>query len=171
MALSITGFSKNAATEFYNYYASYLIIVIGAIAEISSPYNIPTVYLMNKGIISGTKSDVIQTTSHLSVNNAIEHLRKNGHKSIANISNFADDGRYDMFSGAMKKQGYMINKDLVRISEKPFEEAGKHEMDTIFGNGTKPDAVIVANDNIAVGIYCHLLNSFVPAFNASKSSI
>ncbi len=157
MALSITGFSKSAETEVYNYYSSYLkadgIIIIGAFEEISSPYNPPTVYLMNKGVISGKKSDVIQTTSYISMEKAITHLRANGHKSIAYISNFADDGRYDMFSGAMKKQGYMINKDLVRISEKPFEEAGKHEMDTIFENGTKPDAVIVANDNIAVGVY------------------
>ncbi len=95
------------------------------------------------------------------VNEAIQYLKRNGHRRIAYIGESHTSKRLNMFERAMTDNGLAVIPEYVIEDSNRFEVAGYNGMNTLLDLECRPTAVIAAYDNIAIGamksIYEHNL--------------
>jgi LacI family transcriptional regulator len=90
--------------------------------------------------------------------NATVHLIKNGFKRIANINisehSFIAQGRLSGYKRALQDNNVPIDEKLIRYCEhggQDYEEL-EREMDALFAQKKKPDAVFAGSDTITMGV-------------------
>lgn len=88
--------------------------------------------------------------------NCVEHLIWHGYKKIAIIKgpdeNFDAQERYDGYVDALKKNN-LSNQDSFEVSGDFEIKSGYHAFVELISKSTKPDAIFISNDMMAIGAY------------------
>lgn len=155
MTISVTDFSKDTEQELYNYYSSYLkadgiIVIESSGCDYSNVSGLPVVAIHRE--IKGIHADVVQSNIVPAIHEALSYLRENGHKNIAFIGDKLSMRKCEMIVDEIKKMGFLLKKNYIKISEKRFEEAGIEMMDELFSQNIIPDVVFASYDYIALGV-------------------
>lgn len=95
--------------------------------------------------------DSVTISDTQALNEAIRHLKENGHKNIAFIGESLTSSRKSDFEKAMLKNKLEINENYIVEDTGRFELAGYNAMSTLLTLENRPTAVICAYDNIAIG--------------------
>ena len=149
MVCSCTDFKEDKAYELLSYYTLFSKadgIISLAYINTDQKFSIPIVALGES-----EEFDSVRISEEEAVQEAIRHLKENGHRSIAFIGESLTESRHKSFLAAMKKNLLPVNDELVIIGESRFEECGYDSMNKLLAGDTRPTAVIAAYDNIAFG--------------------
>lgn len=85
------------------------------------------------------------------VDDAISHLKENGHRNIAFVGEKLTQPKEKLFRTFMDKHRLPVRDEYVVEGEGRFEAAGYDAMNRLFECDNVPTAVICAYDNIAIG--------------------
>lgn len=85
------------------------------------------------------------------MNMAIDHLLEQGCKSIGYMGEHLTTSKERAFIKAMHKHKLPLEKQFIYVSNQRFEHAGYDCADRLFAMQERPDAIIAAYDEIALG--------------------
>lgn len=153
VVVSVTNFDDNIQKELIRYYSTFDhsdgIILAGAPKDIDFAIDVPLIVLADSNSF-----DCVYHDSSDAINDAVKHLKDNGHTDIAFIGERKTTTKFNLFKEALRKNRLCLNNDLVITSDMRFEQAGYTAMNKLFDRGgSLPTAIVAAYDYIALGIY------------------
>ena len=151
--ISVTNFDFDVQRELLRYYSTFEhcdgIILIGAPQEMDFSIDVPLVALQETN-----SCDCVFHDSADAINDAVRHLKENGHTEIAFIGEKKTVAKFNLFKDALRQNRLDLKKELVVTSDARFEQAGYTGMNKLFDRGGKlPTAIVAAYDYIALGVY------------------
>ena len=153
--VSVTNFSASQEAELISFYSSNGkadgIIVIDAISKSKKYSEIPIVYL-NANDDASEHVDCINVDFNFGIEQAINHLKENGHQKIGYIGESLTMDKYDAFIKAMNKHGLQIHPEFIVIEKNRFEDAGYNGFKKLWDKNNLPTAIFCAYDYIALGV-------------------
>ncbi len=154
MVVSVTNFNERVQKELIRYYATFGhsdgIIVMGPMPK-NIDFNIEVPIVVAMGLSKNFDSVYYDSTE--SMNQAIAHLKENGHINIGFIGEKHTSSKLKLFKQEMYRNRIDVNDQFIITSDKRFEDAGYHTMNKLFESKTLPTAIVAAYDYIALGIY------------------
>lgn len=148
-------FEKGKALELYDYFSSYAkvdgIIMFSNPSGFKNNMNIPTV-LISSAPRKDPNIDYLMIDSQKGIDEAIAHLKKNGHTRIGFAGEELTRSTLTRFKNAMRNASLSVDDSLNIISDKRFEEAGEDAAKYFLENGDLPSAIFAGYDRIALGM-------------------
>lgn len=148
--ISADHFDAKKQAELIEYYASYLhvdgIAVFGLRTPVKKGYEIPIVSLFSA---IDTNVDSVKVSMTSAMEDAIDLLYRNGHRSITFIGEELTKEKGVLFEKVCGKYPDIELRN--RISKTRFEEAGKEAVSALIAEHELTDAIVCAYDYIAIG--------------------
>ena len=149
-----TGFDRAKETELFSYFSGYSgadgVILITPGTKHKNPTHFPAVSIGSAH--ESANMDVICLKLENAIEDALEHLKKNGHQSIGFAGEKLTRSKLDQFRSAMRRAGLPVEARHVKTSPNRFEQAGVDCAEAWLREGDLPDAILAAYDYIAIGI-------------------
>lgn len=146
---SCTDFDDSRRNELMTYFTEYAkvdgIISLDVVCA-DKKHSVPVVAL---GEYKNIHSVVLSIES--AVDEAISHLKENGHRDIAFVGEKLTQSKEKMFRTIMDKYKIPVRDEYIVEGRGRFEEAGYDAMNKLFESDNVPTAIICAYDNIAIG--------------------
>ena len=120
-----------------------------ALKNFNKKFNMPLVLIATES--ETQEYDCIKIDDSLGVELALEHIIEMGHRNIAYIGDMFTKNRLAVFMSTLKKHNIKSNANLIKVSDKRFEECGYEKMKEMLKSGHVPAAVFAAYDDIAIG--------------------
>lgn len=153
LSISVYNFDKNIQAELIRYYATFGhsdgIIVIGNPLPVEIEIEVPVIVIGN----DNKQFDCVAQDSSEAMNEAIRHLKDNGHRRIGFIGEGLTTAKLSLFREAMFRNCIPVNEEWIITSDERFEAAGYSGMNHLFELAERPTAIVAAYDYIALGIY------------------
>lgn len=149
MVVSVSNFSETRERELFEYYSfvqkADAIIIVESHEKTYPKSDIPVI------LIGGQKSNISVDIENI-MDNAVKHLKLNGHKHIAFAGEFFTRAKGEFFKKTLIKNSLNFQKDFLFESTNRFEKAGSDCAKKLLLLKNRPTAVICAYDNIAIGL-------------------
>lgn len=116
-------------------------------ATIASP--LPTVFLAAQG---PDTQDCVHCDMASGINEAVAHLHRLGHRSIAFVGEKRTEEKRLLFEQAMQAQGLPLRPEWSLVIDRRFEEIGYAAVRTLLQLEEQPTACITAYDEVALGM-------------------
>lgn len=150
--VSLTDFSAEKQAELVSYFSSKNkadgIIIFNSYVPLKFNPDVPIVEIGGSG---KSEVDIVRSNDEKALNDAVKHLKNNGHKKIAFLGEKLTHGKFLQFSRALKDNGLTHYPEYDFIENERFQSAGYSAMNKLYKLKDKPTAVIAAYDQIALG--------------------
>ena len=154
MTLSVSDFSRDKASEIYEYFTNYIktdaVILLDSRASFTNEDLVPTVV-----ISGGTKAtqgfSLISSNMENAIKDAVTHLVKGGCKTIGFAGEQLTVSRKNKLKAELVKQGVAVDERFFVNAPHRFEKAGVYAVEKWIKQGIMPDAIVGAYDFIAIG--------------------
>ena len=160
MTVAASNFSAARVEELFAYYSFYChadgIIIIENNADIKNSLFIPAVSIYPT--VSCKNVDAVKMDMVGGMEEALRHLKENGHTKIGFAGEPLTGIELDAFKQAMAKVGLPVEKKYIKTSTSRFEKAGKEMMEQWLAEDDRPTAIMAAYDYIAIGAIKALRN-------------
>lgn len=157
MFTAVSDFAKQVSEEWISYLRFYA--KVDGLILLDTEGAVPNrTFVPNVGISGHQPSDPrvgwIRVDPSSGIAEAIEALKKRGHREILFAGEDLTTRKHRFFLDALRRFSLPIHEDSVILSPRRYEEAGRDCAARILERPELPTAVIAGYDHIAIGLIC-----------------